>query len=67
VGLDVRKSDLRAEFEKFAPVQEVYIKSGRAFVTFESPEGVEDAIREVKMKGFNIKIKSASRTVRRFH
>jgi RNA recognition motif-containing protein len=53
VGADVRKSALRAEFEKFGPVQEVYIKAGRAFVTFESAEGVADAIREMDGASYN--------------
>jgi len=47
----VQKHELRAEFEKFGNVEEVFIAQGYGFVTFEDPQCAAKAVEE--MDGLN--------------
>ncbi|TRY62971.1 hypothetical protein TCAL_05586 [Tigriopus californicus] len=47
INENVRKSELRHEFEKFGEVMDVYISNGYAFVTFAQSDSASSAIRDM--------------------
>ena len=53
VGEEVRKTDLKTEFDKYGNVTDIYITSGCAFITFESDEMADEAVKNMDGFDFN--------------